>query len=184
MRSKLMRAVVVAGLTLTGLLWASPAFAYGPNAPTIGTNINVVSATAGGAAIIVNGANYQPGETVTLVLFSTPVTLGVTGPTDASGAFSMAVSIPAGTPVGAHTIVGTGNSIGDSASTAITVVTTTASPAASVTGASGTSGTSGGSLAFTGADIAALTGVGAISLALGGMLVFAGRRRRATSGNS
>lgn len=178
MQRKLMRFVAAAALSLVGLFWASPAFAYGPTGPTIGTNINVVTATAGGASIVVTGANYQPGETVTLVLFSTPVTLGTSGPTDASGSFSLAVTIPAGTPVGAHTIVGTGNSIGDSASTAITVVSASAGTAASV---SGNSGTSGGSLAFTGSDIAATAGVGAIAIALGGMLVMAGRRRRATA---
>lgn len=178
MQRKLMRIAAIATLSLTAVLWATPAFAYGPNAPSLGANTNVVTATVGGGPITITGSNYQPGETVTLVLFSTPVTLGTSGPTDATGGFSLAVTIPAGTAVGAHTIVGTGNSIGDTASTAITVVSASAGGAASVTG---NSGTSGGSLAFTGSDIAALAGVGAISLALGGMLVFAGRRRRATS---
>jgi titin len=181
MQRKVIRIAAVAALAMVGLFWASPAFAYGPTGPSLGTNINVVNTTTGGASITISGSNYQPGETVTLVLFSTPVTLGTSGPTDATGSFSMPVTIPTGTPLGAHTIVGTGNAIGDSASTAITVVSASAGTAAVITPSSGTSG---GSLAFTGSDIAALTGVGAISLALGGMLVFAGRRRRATSSHS
>ena len=196
MQRNLKRIVLVAAMSLVGLFWASPAFAYGPNAPVIGASPSVLSP---GASFTVTGANYQPGETVTLVLFSTPVTLGTSGPTDATGSFSMGVTLPADAAIGGHTIVGTGNSIGDSASTGITVVSSSASAGtATGTGIGGTSGSptiagaSGaapttpatGSLAFTGSDIAATAGVGAIAIALGGMLVMAGRRRRVTSNHS
>jgi hypothetical protein len=179
---RLMRIVAMAGICVGGLLWAAPAYAYGPNAPVISVNVSVVIP---GGSLIVSGSGFQPGEAVTLQLFSTPVTVGTTS-VDSGGTFSTSVTIPASTPLGNHTIVATGTT-GDTASTSIVVVSTTASGLATggtATGgtAGGTSGSSsGGSLAFTGADIAAMAGVGAIALALGGMLVFAGRRRRVTA---
>ena len=188
MQRNFIRILAVTALSLVGLFWASPAFAYGPNTnpsgltggPVIGANPSIVTP---GASLTITGSNYQPGETVTLVLFSSPVTVGTSGPTDASGSFSIGVTVPPDTALGGHTIVGTGNSIGDSASTAITVVSTSTSAAVSGTGGAAGAptipGASGGSLAFTGSDIAATAGVGAIAIALGGMLVLAGRRRRA-----
>ena len=166
---KLMRIVAMVAISIGGVLWASPAFAYGPGATTISTNISTVGA---GGSLIVTGSGFQPGETVTLVLHSTPVTLGTT-PADSQGAFSTSVIIPADTTPGNHTIVGTGNTSGSTATTSIVVTSAT------TTGGTSNSGSSGGGLAFTGAHIAAMAGVGAIALALGGMLVFAGRRRRA-----
>jgi hypothetical protein len=177
MRRKLVRILAMAAISMAGVLWASPAFAYGPNAPFITVSISVVPP---GGSLTVNGQGFQPGEGITLQLFSTPVTLGTTT-ADPTGAFSTSVTIPASTPVGNHTIVATGNTSGTTASTGIVVGT------ASTTGAgTGTSSgsSSGGSLAFTGADLAAMAGVGAIALALGGMLVFAGRRRRVTANHS
>jgi hypothetical protein len=178
---KLMRIVAMLAISLTGVLWASPAFAYGPNAPSITTNVSVV---VPGGSLVVSGSGFQPGEAVTLQLFSTPVTLGTTS-VDSTGAFSTSVTIPVSTPLGNHTIVATGGTSGSTASTSIVVVaatTTGASTGGASGGASGSS--SGGSLAFTGTDIAAMAGVGAIALALGGMLVFAGRRRRVTADHS
>jgi hypothetical protein len=177
---RIMRIVTILGLAVGGLLWASPAYAYGPTAPFISTNISVV---APGGSLTVSGLGFQPGEAVTLQLFSTPVTLGTTSVTS-GGSFSTSVTIPVSTPVGNHTIVATGSTSGSTASTAIVVAS--ASTTGAATGGTGTSGTSsgGGSLAFTGADIAALAGVGAIALALGGMLVFAGRRRRVSANHS
>jgi hypothetical protein len=174
MKRKLVRIVAMVAISIGGVLWASPAFAYGPGATTISTNISTVGA---GGSLIVTGSGFQPGETITLVLHSTPVTLGTT-PADSQGSFSTTVTIPADTTPGNHTIIATGNTSGSTASTSIVVVSATTS------GGTSTSGSSGGGLAFTGAHIAAMAGVGAIALALGGMLVFAGRRRRITSSQS
>src|SRR5665213_2034478 len=171
MKRKLVRIVAMVAISIGGVLWASPAFAYGPNAPHLSTNVSTVGA---GGSLIVTGSGFQPGETVSLVLGCTSVTLGST-PADSQGAFSTSVTIPASTPPGNCAIIATGNTSGSTSTTSIVVTSAT------TTGGTSTSGSSGGGLAFTGAHLAAMAGVGAIALALGGMLVFAGRRRRVTS---
>jgi hypothetical protein len=165
-----MRIVAMVAISIGGVLWASPALAYGPTAATLTSSTTTVCA---GCSITLSGTGFQPGETITIQLFSTPVTLGSTT-ADPQGAFTTTVTIPADTTPGNHTIVATGLTSGITASFAIVV--TGASTTGAVTPSAGTP--SSGSLAFTGADIAAMAGVGAIALALGGMLVFAGRRRR------
>jgi hypothetical protein len=159
MRGKLALIAVIAALSL-GV--ASPAFAYGPNAAAITSS---TSTTGPGGSLTIFGSNFVPGETITFVLHSTPVTLGATT-ADPSGSFSMNVTIPSDTTPGAHTIVATG-STGDSSTTDLTVTGGTASVAVATP-----------NLPFTGADIAVVSGVGAIALAIGGMLLLAGRRRR------
>jgi hypothetical protein len=179
--SKLIRILAIVVMSTIGVLWATPAFAYGPNAPVV--SLSASTAPPGGS-LTVTGSSFQPGEGITIVLHSLPATVGTTT-ADPSGNFSTTVTIPADTPLGSHTITATGNTSGTTASAGILVSTSTASGTAS--GSSGgvaSTGSSGGSLAFTGADLAATAGVGAIALALGGMLVFAGRRRRATSSHS
>ncbi len=151
----------VSAFAVLSLGFAAPAFAYGPNAPTLSSNSSSVSP---GGTLTVTGNNFTPGATVTIDLYSTPVQLATTTATG-SGSFSVAVMIPSNTVPGAHTIVATDPN-GDSASTAIVV-----------TGVVPVATTSPG-LPFTGADIAALSGVGALAMALGGMLILTGRRRR------
>ena len=117
---RLMKIVAMVTISIGGVLWASPAFAYGPTGPTLSTNITVV---APGGSLIVNGQGYVPGETATLTLFSTGVVLGTT-PVNASGGFSVPEVIPSSTALGNHTIMGTG-STGDTASTGIVVALVT-----------------------------------------------------------
>jgi hypothetical protein len=174
MKRKLVRIVAMVAISMGGVLWASPAFAYGPSAPHLSTNVSTVGA---GGSLIVTGSGFQPGESCNLVLQSTSAGLG-TAAVGSAGTFSTTVTIPASTPLGNQTIVCTGNTSGSTATTSIVVTSAT------TTGGTSTSGSSGGGLAFTGAHIAAMAGVGAIALALGGMLVFAGRRRRVTSSHS
>jgi len=57
----------------------------------------------------VHGDGFMPDSDVDVTLHSTPVHLG-TFTTDASGAFTATVTIPADTAAGAHTIVLTGTS--------------------------------------------------------------------------
>jgi hypothetical protein len=151
----------ISAFAVLSLAFATPAFAYGPNAPTVSSSSNSV---APGGTLTVSGNNFTPGTTVTIDLHSTPVLLATTT-ASGSGQFSVAVMIPSNTVPGTHTIIATDPN-GDSASTEI-VVTGTVPVATTSPG-----------LAFTGADIAALTGVGAIAMALGGMLILTGRRRR------
>ena len=152
-----------------GLGLQSGAFAYSFSGPTISTNSYTVPQ---GAKLEVFCTGYVPDEIVSLTLMSTPVALG-TVMMNSLGAGSTQVTIPANTPLGNHTIVGTGTT-GDTARTGI-FVTGAPIPLSTVT-------SSGGGLAFTGADIAAATGVGVIAIGLGGMLLLANRRRRANHG--
>lgn len=161
MRWKLGLISLVAGFVLS-LSLGSPAFAYGPNAPSIQSS---TSSTSPGGSLTVTGSGFCPTCTITLTIHSTPVTLGTTT-SDANGNFSTSVSIPSDTAPGNHTIVAT-DPDGDTASTAILVAGSVGPTVAASSG-----------LAFTGADISAVSAIGAIALALGGMLILTSRRRR------
>ncbi len=60
-----------------------------------------------GGKVLVTGQGYMPDDSVDVYLNSTPVLL-TTVPTDGSGGFSVTVTIPTTTVVGAHTIEGLG----------------------------------------------------------------------------
>jgi hypothetical protein len=152
---------LIVAVAAFGLSFSAPAFAYGPNAATVGDS---ASSIGPGGSLTVSGSNFAPGDTVTIVLHSAPITLATTT-ANPSGAFSAVVTIPSDTAPGQHEIVAS-DTDGDSTSTNILVTGTV--PVATATP----------SLPFTGADIAALSGVGAVALALGGMLILTGRRRR------
>ena len=137
--SKLIRILAIVAISTIGVLWATPAFAYGPNAPGLGLTLSVVTP---GASITISGSSFQPGETVTIVLHSFPATLGTTT-ADPSGNSSATVTIPSDTPPGNHTITATGNTSGTTVSVGIVVVGS--STAGSSTGtSSGTPGSSSG----------------------------------------
>ena len=153
----------IGAVAVVSLAFATPAFGYGPNAPTVYTS---VSAIGPGGTLTVSGSNFTPNVTVTITLHSDPVVLGTTT-SNGSGAYFLVMTIPSDTVPGTHTIIAS-DAQGDTASTLLVV--TGAVPLATSSG-----------LAFTGADIAALSGVGAIALALGGMLILTGRRRRRTA---
>ncbi|SFO58437.1 hypothetical protein SAMN05660359_04517 [Geodermatophilus obscurus] len=108
---------------------------------------------------------FQPYEVVTVTLHSTPTRLG-TFTADASGTVRIEFTVPAGTPVGDHTLVYEGDQ-GTYFQESFTVAA-----AASATGTDG-------DLAYTGASVALPLGLGAGALALGGGLVFLTRRRAA-----
>jgi hypothetical protein len=88
------------------------AFAYGPNNLTsIGLNSNLAQPCS---TLIVSGAAFQPGETVT-VLFS-GTTLNEKAVVGSNGSFSFDFEVPSQAQPGFHTVVATG-STGDTAST-------------------------------------------------------------------
>ncbi|WDG18193.1 phosphatase PAP2 family protein [Microbacterium sp. Clip185] len=89
--------------------------------------------TAGGN-VTITGAGFQPGETVTIELHSTPVQIG-TAVASANGTISATVTVPAGTPAGAHTFVVTGDASGVTASTPITVTAASGAATLAITGA-------------------------------------------------
>jgi hypothetical protein len=154
----------IAAVSVLGLAFATPAFAYGPNAPTVTSSASSVGT---GGSLTVSGTGFVPDSSIMVTLHSSPVTLAVTT-ADPTGAFSVGVTIPSDTTPGTHAIIATDPS-GDSASTTL-VVTGSAAAVGSAAASP--------SLPFTGADVAALSGVGAIAMALGGMLILTGRRRR------
>lgn len=118
-----------------------------------------------GDTITVTGTGVQPHATVTVVLHSTPVTLG-TVKADASGAFSATVTIPASTPVGAHTVVVTAKAAGTPDVTGSTPLTVVAADP-------------GGELAVTGSADAGLGWIaGALVLAGAGAVLLARRATR------
>lgn len=160
MRAKVALRIAALGLGLS-LMVATPALAYGNGgAPIVTTNTSTGSP---GGSLLVTGNNFVPNEGITLLLHSTPVTLGTTT-ADSIGTFSITVTIPTNTSPGVHQIVAAG-ATGDSATTTLTVEGTV--PVAATSG-----------LAFTGADVAAVSGIGALALALGGVLILVSRRKR------
>ena len=63
--------------------------------------------TAAGGTMVISGGGFMPGATLTIELHSDPIVLA-TVTADAFGAYSVVVTIPAGTPPGTHAIVVTG----------------------------------------------------------------------------
>lgn len=113
----------------------------------------------------VSGSGFQPNSTVDVWLFSTPALLGV-AEVDGDGDFTGTYQLPAGTPVGTHTLQVNGLSPAGELRTLNTGVTLQATPAA---------------LASTGVDdrrLGLLTAVFLLLAAVGTMLVVTARRRR------
>jgi len=129
-----------------------------------------------GETITISGTGFAPNSEVTVVIYSTPQTLG-TAVTDQAGAFSKAVTIPAGLS-GSHTVTSMGVAPDGTErvlSLAVTVTGTT-------TGTGGTGGTGGGcctsgGLAITGAPIVTILLTGFLLVAAGVTSRIAGRRR-------
>ena len=75
-----------------------------------------------GGSITITGNGFKPYEQVGIVLHSDPVLLGTTR-ADSFGNFSFTTTIPAGVPVGEHTIIATGVESGATTQTGVTVAT-------------------------------------------------------------
>jgi hypothetical protein len=117
--------------------------------------------------LTVSGTGFAPREQVVITLHSKTFTLA-TVTTDASGNFSVAVTLPAGV-TGNHQIVATG-ATGDSDNGHLTL-------SACGNGAAGQGAGSGG-LSTTGVAVLSLGGLGLVLLIGGVFLVVSGRRRR------
>ena len=65
------------------------------------------STVAPGKTVTVSGSGYAPGSSVTVVIYSTPQVL-TTVVADASGNFTVEVTVPAGLAAGSHTLVASG----------------------------------------------------------------------------
>jgi hypothetical protein len=159
-------ALSAVAFTFTGSAQAAP---YA-TAPTV--SVSDQTPVVGGS-LTASGAGFQALERVSLSLNG--VSLG-SATTDASGAFSTSVTLPAGVS-GAQTIVVTGAS-GDTGN--ITITIGAAAPVAAVPAggaAGGGSGGSGGVLASTGVAVVGIGALGALLLVGGGVMLFAGQRR-------
>lgn len=145
--------------------YPATSFVATPAAPAAVT-VSPTTVTAGGT-VAVSGINFRPGESVGVVLNSTPRALPAFT-ADGNGSFTGSVVIPADIDAGQHTLVFTGTVSGRVVSVTITVrviVTVSAK----------------GGLANTGtpAQNIALAGLGLVGL--GTTLTMIGRRRPARS---
>ena len=75
-----------------------------PGTKPVTTDKTTGDKSAPGQKVVKVIAGFQPFEKVTLVLHSTPTTLG-TFTADAKGVLTVEFTLPAGTPVGTHTLV-------------------------------------------------------------------------------
>ncbi|HRQ00052.1 MAG TPA: hypothetical protein PK781_06290 [Terrimesophilobacter sp.] len=107
-----------------------------------------------GGTMTVEGGGFYPGETVELVLHSTPVTVA-TVTANALGGFSTTAAIPTNVPPGAHTLVATGAASGHAFSASVDLK----------------------GLAVTGADLAGPTIAGGVLVLLGVVIMLSRRRR-------
>jgi titin len=134
--------------------------------PAAGTTDTVVA----GKTMVVSGTGYAPGSTVTVLIYSAPQVL-TTVVADASGNFTVTVTVPAGLAAGQHTLVASGVGTDGNARYTTLPVTVTAAGSAAIT--------AGPRLADTGADVTVPAIAGLAAVALGAGLIVAGRRRSA-----
>ena len=118
---------------------------------------------APGKTITVTGTGYAPGSSVSVVIYSTPQVL-TTIVADASGNFTVEVTVPAGLAAGSHTLVASGVDANGVLRYVTLPVTVTSAGSAQ--------------LAYTGADVLlpALGGLAAVVVGAGLIVV---RRRSA-----
>ncbi|MGO1318048.1 MAG: GH92 family glycosyl hydrolase, partial [Cellulomonadaceae bacterium] len=160
------------------------------DAPVLAAELELSASTvAQGGSFAVIGRGYAPGETVTVVLHSDPVTLGEVV-VDEAGTFRLAATVPAAAELGEHTVVGTG---AESELVAEAVLTVT--PAGSDNGSGDGDGSGNGSgdgtgkpgagkpgsgwLPTTGAGVAGLIAA-MFGLVVAGGVTLAVRRRMAS----
>lgn len=137
-----------------------------------------------GEEIVVTGEYYIPGEEVLLELHSSPIVL-TTVTADEEGEFRATVTVPAEAELGAHHVVGTGQTSGLVASAPLVIYDPAVAPptggGSDGGGSDGTAGTgsggAGGNLSSSGGELPTFAlMIGVLLLATGGLLVW---RRRA-----
>ncbi|MBB3678387.1 hypothetical protein [Modestobacter versicolor] len=140
---------------------AAPAFVPGakPNTPGIApaSSTGATNVAAPGQQITRVLKGFKPNEVVTLVLHSTPVTLG-TYTADANGVVTATFTLPAGTVLGTHTLAYDGN-LGSHYESTITLTA------------------DGKALAYTGASVTLPLVGGTVLVAAGAGALLLGRRR-------
>jgi titin len=124
------------------------------------------STVAPGNKVTVTGTGYAPGSSVSVVIYSTPQVL-TTVVADASGNFTVEVTIPAGLAAGSHTLVASGVDANGVLRYVTLPVTVTSAGTAT--------------LAYTGADVTLPAIGGLAAVALGAGLLVARRRSAASA---
>jgi len=156
-------AVSVATLALG--VSAAGAAEYPPSSASASASASTVSP---GGTLTITGSGCLANSEVSMTLLSDPVSLGLVT-ANAGGAFSTAVTIPADTPAGAHTIVVACTGADGNAVTQNIAIAVAASASRSDT------------LPRTGSDSPPVILIGAGLLLVGGVLAVAARRRRTAS---
>jgi hypothetical protein len=141
----------------------APVFTPGakPNTPGVSSTSTATttgSAAAPGQKVVKVLKGFQPGEKVTVVLHSAPVEVGVFT-ADANGVVTIEFTVPAGTPLGTHTLVYQGDA-GTYFEEALVLTA------------------DGKALAYTGASIAMPLIGGSVLVAAGAGALLVTRRRR------
>ncbi|MDT0262077.1 hypothetical protein [Jatrophihabitans lederbergiae] len=152
---------------VVGLLLGALAFAASANAAPYTNQATISVSTqnpAVGGSLAISGDGFAAGETVSLTLHTQTYNLG-SATTDVSGRFTATVTLPAGVS-GAHTIVATGLSSGQTTSITITI---------------GSSVSSSGGLPNTGVAVLGVGVVGAALLIGGAAMLVVGQRRSASA---
>lgn len=150
--------------------------------PTVGTVLATPkAATVPGQQMELVAEGFEPGETVAFYLHSEPMFLG-TAVAGADGVARLLATVPAGAPVGSHTVIATGGTSGRWATLAVELavpaaVTPVANP---VVAAPAATAAASPALAVTGSQSGTLMAGAWLMLLVGGGLVLVARRVRAT----
>jgi len=141
-----------------------------------GKPITAGSTLQPGQQLTLTASGFQPGETVSVILASTPTTLATTT-ADSTGKVSVTVTLPSNLSAGAHTLTlhGTLADVVFAFKIAAASASATPTPTSTEAGSSG----SGGGLASTGAVLWPALGFGIVLLLAGAGLLLGTRRRRA-----
>lgn len=166
--------VALLAIAATGLAVSTSANAQ----PYVQETFTSPPTAAGGQPITITGSGWVPGETITLTLHSDPMVLGTTT-ADASGDWSVTVTIPTSATCGEHTITATGSATNRAAdqpkseSHGITITPPCVQPSVSTTPPS--------SVSVTGVAAMGIGALGVVLLVGGGVMLLLGRRRKASS---
>lgn len=164
------RCLTASVAAVVGLLLGALAFAASANAAPYTNQATISVSTqnpAVGGSLTISGDGFAADETVSLTLHTQTYNLG-SATTDVSGRFTATVTLPAGVS-GAHTIVATGLSSGQTTSITITI------------GSSVSSSASSGGLPNTGVAVLGVGVVGAALLIGGAAMLVVGQRRSASA---
>ena len=161
--------IVMFGVIIAVVAFAGPANAW-PYKHHQTTSVSDESPTAG-SSIEFCGADFQPGERVTITLDSSTKYPSVHA--DKSGAFCTTIVLGVSL-TGNHTLTATGTESGLTSSTEIKVAGVSANAGPITSGGTTTSG----GLAFTGAAVIGIGALGGLLLVGGATMVLASRRRK------